>query len=134
MISYNYSLKSQYFLHGQNAGLIILFLFIKLKYDIWRTEGNLYTTKDIKDKLATKTEDPNQEYLCQFTIGKDSILGIVTDEDREKVFEPKFTTKSSGMGLGLPMVKNIVEAYNGTIEFTTEALKGTVFKVILPKQ
>ena len=61
--------------------------FIKLKYDIWRTEGNLYTTKDIEDKLATKTEDPNQEYLCQFTIGKDSILGIVTDKDREKGFK-----------------------------------------------
>jgi len=60
--------------------------FIKLQYDIWRTEGNLYTTEEIEEKLATKTEDPNQEYLCQFTIGKDSILGVVTDEDREKGF------------------------------------------------
>ncbi len=60
--------------------------FIKMKYDIWRTEGNLYTTEEIEEKLATKTEDPNQEYLCFFTIGKDSILGVVTDEDREKGF------------------------------------------------
>ncbi len=60
--------------------------FIKLEYDIWRTEGNLYTKKQIEELLATTTEDPNQEYLCQFTIGKDSILGIVTDEDREKGF------------------------------------------------
>lgn len=61
--------------------------FVKLKYDIWETEGNLYTIEEIEEKLATNTEDPNQEYLCQFTIGKDSILGIVTDQDREEGFK-----------------------------------------------
>ena len=57
----------------------------------------------------------------------------ISKEDKHKVFEPKFTTKSSGMGLGLPMVKNIVEAYNGTISFTSKQGKGTVFDVIIPK-
>jgi len=58
----------------------------------------------------------------------------ISDEDKDKIFEPKFTTKSSGMGLGLPMVKNIVEAYNGRITFVSEIDKGTVFKIILPKK
>ena len=58
----------------------------------------------------------------------------ISEADKDKVFEPKFTTKSSGMGLGLPMVKNIVEAYNGTITFTSQLNKGTVFKVELPKK
>ena len=58
----------------------------------------------------------------------------INDSDRDKIFEPKFTTKSSGMGLGLPMVKNIVEAYDGTITFITEPNKGTVFTIILPKK
>jgi signal transduction histidine kinase len=53
---------------------------------------------------------------------------------KDKVFEPKFTTKSSGMGLGLGMVKNIVETYNGTISFTSKAGKGTVFTVRFPKE
>jgi signal transduction histidine kinase len=53
---------------------------------------------------------------------------------KDKVFEPKFTTKSSGMGLGLGMVKNIVETYNGTISFTSNAGKGTVFTVRFPKE
>ena len=58
----------------------------------------------------------------------------ISEEDKDKIFEPKFTTKSSGMGLGLPMVKNIVEAYGGTITFVSEIDKGTVFKIILPKK
>lgn len=57
----------------------------------------------------------------------------VTEANRTKVFEPKFTTKTSGMGLGLAMVKNIVENYKGNISFTTEIGKGTMFKVVFPK-
>ena len=62
----------------------------------------------------------------------DNGIGI-SDEFKDKVFEPKFTTKSSGMGLGLGMVKNIVETYKGSIEFTSQPGKGTVFTVRLPK-
>jgi nitrogen fixation/metabolism regulation signal transduction histidine kinase len=62
---------------------------------------------------------------------EDNGSGIL-EEDAPKIFEPKFTTKSSGMGLGLPMIKNIVEAYNGEISFTSEANEGTIFKVSLP--
>ncbi|MBT8205334.1 MAG: GHKL domain-containing protein [Eudoraea sp.] len=62
----------------------------------------------------------------------DNGVGIA-DDVREKVFEPKFTTKSSGMGLGLGMVKNIVETYGGTITFTSQKGKGTVFTVRFPR-
>ncbi len=58
----------------------------------------------------------------------------IEKENEEKIFEPKFTTKSSGMGLGLGMVKNIVETYKGTIKFTSQLGKGTVFCVKFPKE
>ena len=58
----------------------------------------------------------------------------IEKEDISKIFEPKFTTKSSGMGLGLPMVKNIVEAYNGRIKFESGVNEKTVFSVVLPKE
>ena len=58
----------------------------------------------------------------------------ITEENKPKVFEPKFTTKSSGMGLGLAMVKNIVETYNGNITFTSQEGLGTSFKVSFPKE
>ncbi len=57
----------------------------------------------------------------------------ISDDFKDKVFEPKFTTKTSGMGLGLGMVKNIVETYQGTIDFTSQKGKGTVFTVKFPK-
>ncbi|MBP2833376.1 GHKL domain-containing protein [Aquimarina sp. U1-2] len=58
----------------------------------------------------------------------------ITADNKKKIFEPKFTTKTSGMGLGLGMVKNIVETYNGSITFTSQEGKGTVFKVKFPRE
>ena len=62
---------------------------------------------------------------------KDNGTGIET-ENIEHVFEPKFTTKTSGMGLGLGIIKNIIENYKGTITFETELGTGTTFIVMLP--
>ncbi|PIB28611.1 sensor histidine kinase [Maribacter sp. 4G9] len=62
----------------------------------------------------------------------DNGIGIEKDFE-DKIFEPKFTTKTSGMGLGLGMVKNIVETYKGSINFTSQPGKGTVFCVKFPR-
>ena len=53
---------------------------------------------------------------------------------KPKFSRHKFTTKSSGMGLGLPMIKSIVEAYNGNITFVSEIERGSVFTVTIPKK
>ena len=57
----------------------------------------------------------------------------ISENNKKYIFEPKFTTKTSGMGLGLGMIKNIIEAYDGSIHFTSTEGIGTVFTVILPK-
>ena len=62
---------------------------------------------------------------------KDNGIGI-SDENKMYVFEPKFTTKNSGMGLGLGIIKKIIENYNGTITFESEENSGTTFTVLLP--
>lgn len=62
---------------------------------------------------------------------KDNGTGI-SIEDKSRIFEPKFTTKTSGMGLGLGIIKNIVESYKGSIRFETEIGKGTTFYVSFP--
>ena len=62
---------------------------------------------------------------------KDNGRGI-REVDRENVFVPNFTTKNSGMGLGLAMAKNIVEFAGGTIWFESGAGVTTTFFVRLP--
>jgi nitrogen fixation/metabolism regulation signal transduction histidine kinase len=62
----------------------------------------------------------------------DNGTGIHPDHAR-KIFEPKFTTKNSGMGLGLAMVKQIVENFRGKISMTTQYGVGTTFTVTFPR-
>jgi len=62
---------------------------------------------------------------------KDNGIGIETDMV-ERVFYPNFTTKSSGMGLGLALCKSIVETFHGKIYFKSVAGEGTEFIVELP--
>lgn len=62
---------------------------------------------------------------------EDSGSGIPSDV-LPKIFEPLFTTKQEGTGLGLPSCKNIIEQHNGTIEVKTEIGKGTTFIIKLP--
>lgn len=56
----------------------------------------------------------------------------IPEEVQPKVFQPNFTTKSSGMGLGLAMCKNMMTAAGGDIYFETETGQGTTFFMALP--
>ena len=62
---------------------------------------------------------------------KDSGVGIAP-EDLDQVFQPLFTTKARGIGLGLVVVKNLVEVNGGRVEVQSEPGKGTTFSITLP--
>lgn len=62
---------------------------------------------------------------------EDNGIGIPKDK-LEQIFESNFTTKNSGMGLGLTMVKKMIEEYKGEISVKSEEGKGTKFTIILP--
>jgi signal transduction histidine kinase len=53
--------------------------------------------------------------------------------DQPQIFQPLFTRKAKGQGLGLPACKRIVEAHGGTITFETKIGKGTKFIVTIPQ-
>ncbi|MFZ9755317.1 MAG: ATP-binding protein, partial [Bacteroidia bacterium] len=54
------------------------------------------------------------------------------DELKDKIFSHNFSTKNSGMGLGLAMTKKMVEQFGGQIWFRSELGQGTIFYVSLP--
>ena len=61
----------------------------------------------------------------------DTGVGI-PEGDLGKLFEPLFTTKAKGIGLGLALAKTLVEGHRGTIEVESEVGKGSTFTVKLP--
>jgi len=69
----------------------------------------------------------------------DSVKFLVTDsgmgvalENREKIFDPFFSTKPSGTGLGLAVVQRIINAHHGEIAISSEVGEGTSVAVVLP--
>ncbi len=82
----------------------------------------------VKGKVVIELERKDDKALVKVI---DNGTGI-PEEVRGKLFTPSFTTKSSGMGLGLSMVKNIVQNARGKIWFDTQIGKGTVFYIEFP--
>jgi len=105
-----------------------------------RTQLTRIVTNLVKNAIQSIPE--NQEFKSVIVeilkedtnfILKVSDNGIgISFENQAYIFEPKFTTKNSGMGLGLAIIKKIIENYNGSISFESEEEKGTLFTVKLP--
>ena len=57
----------------------------------------------------------------------------ISNELKEKIFEPFFTTKAGGTGLGLAVVRSIVEAHRGTVEAKDEVPHGLCVDIRIPK-
>ncbi len=79
-------------------------------------------------KIDVILKKENQQILISIS---DNGTGI-NEDIMDKIFVPNFTTKTGGMGLGLAMVKNILENAGGKIWFETQADLGTTFYVSLP--
>ncbi|HEU5360445.1 MAG TPA: ATP-binding protein, partial [Candidatus Deferrimicrobiaceae bacterium] len=78
-------------------------------------------------RIAAGPSDDGR-YLLEFG---DTGTGI-PERDRDRIFEPYFTTKSSGLGLGLVLTRKIVEAHEGEIVVDSGPGKGTRIRVLLP--
>ena len=112
----------------------------ELYVNLDKTQLIRIVTNLIKNATQAVEEEKKPKIDVKVFCKKEKIFIEVSDngkgikqEVEHLIFEPKFTTKTSGMGLGLPMIKNIIEAYDGSINFISIEGKGTVFTVILPK-
>lgn len=107
-------------IQGDRDRLKEVFLnLIKNSMEAMEGGGNLLVRSELSEGLVEITFSDNG-------------CGI-SEEDREKIFTPFFTTKSYGTGLGLSVSKSIIEDHAGS-SFTVKSDegKGTVFKIIMP--
>jgi len=80
--------------------------------------------------VTIRTEQMLEEGILRICV-IDNGRGI-TAKNMKKLFQPLFTTKTKGIGLGLVVCKNLVEANGGRIEVQSEPDKGTTFCLLLP--
>lgn len=57
------------------------------EYNIYHAVGNLYTKEEVEAMIASSKEDPEQEYLCKYKAGKDSIFGTISVDDQQGKIE-----------------------------------------------
>jgi PAS domain S-box-containing protein len=84
----------------------------------------------VKNKGVIKIRTVDEKEGVTVTI-EDTGCGIAP-EDLQKLFQPLFSKKPRGIGLGLYIVKGIIERHKGTIEVKSETGKGTMFVIRLP--
>ena len=111
-------------------------IFVKLDKEQWiRVMTNL-----IKNSIQSIPHDRESNIQVKIIESTKKVKIIVSDNglgvsknNREKIFEPKFTTKSDGMGLGLGIVRSIINSHRGKISYKSKNNKGTDFTISLPK-
>ena len=99
----------------------------------------MYNQFQLKNGIQSIPTDRHGQITIDLYKEKDnSIIKItdngtgISDDMRNKVFSPNFTTKSSGTGLGLAISTNMIQAFNGKIYFDTTINEGTSFYVEIP--
>ncbi|MBY0456372.1 MAG: GAF domain-containing protein [Gemmataceae bacterium] len=88
----------------------------------------------IRVRLAPVKLTGNPSYSGRFVLLEVSDTGVGMDEPTQKrIFEPFFTTKSRGTGLGLAVVRQIVDRVGGLIRVESAPGRGTTFRVFFPR-
>jgi len=104
---------------------LLLHILIENAIDAMNGKGKIAITVS----SSSKRLDTSQP-LIEIKIA-DSGTGI-SEKDKDKIFEPHFSTKTEGSGMGLTFAKQIVHQHGGTIDFYSDAISGTVFVITLP--
>ena len=135
-------LKNTIKLYDIEENIAISLIFnVKDDWTIYADKNNLGRVFGNIIKNAIQAIGNKENGLIELTLNRlgeryqiiisDNGCGI-KDEDKAKIFFPNFTTKSSGMGVGLSVSKDIIQALGGNITFTSEVGKGTIFTIDLP--
>jgi len=110
----------------------------KILYPLDRTQWIRVMTNLIQNGLQSVNSKKQAKIEVNLKADSNKIIISIKDNGqgvdpnlKEKIFEPKFTTKTKGMGLGLGIVKNIIESHKGKITYQTDNKFGTTFIIEL---
>lgn len=113
----------------------------QIKQMIWNLCINGIQAMDKSGNLMITIKKVNGYKHKKFETNRRGVAIIVEDqgrgiplEEQETIFNPFFTTREEGVGLGLPTVKQIVERFAGYIGVESEPGRGTCFDVFLPQE
>ena len=128
---------------AESKGITISFKKLtkgKITYDIDAQRTNQVIDNLIKNSIQAIPYDRESNIQIKITESSKKVKIVVSDnglgvsaKNREKIFEPKFTTKSDGMGLGLGIVRSIINSHRGKISYKSKNNKGTDFTISPPK-
>jgi signal transduction histidine kinase len=96
---------------------------------LWNLIRNSLEALRGKGKIEIRVSSPEED-LIRIRVADDG--PGVREEDREQVFEPFFTRKARGSGLGLAMVRSAVSAHGGSVRISSHEGGGTIFEIELP--
>ncbi|MCX6578686.1 MAG: ATP-binding protein [Candidatus Aminicenantes bacterium] len=126
-IALNTITKKQVMVEKNIAPTLLSADYELLKQSIANVLINAAQAAPIQGRITIETEAKKDRLLIKI---KDNGPGIPEDI-KEKIFKPFFTTKTTGTGLGLAMVKRVIEAHAGNIFFQSGP-KGTLFIIEIP--
>ena len=119
-----------------------------LKYNIECSEDEIFINGDYNRLSQVITNlikngyeaNATEVFIKSYIKGSNAIIDIIdngdgiSDDNMKKMYEPFYTTKRDGTGLGVPLSKEIIEAHNGTLNYYKNDDKGTIARIILPIQ
>lgn len=118
------------FVHTNKSNIMINMDKIYLSRIITNLVTNAKQAQSEDRKLIINVDIEQHQRRVMISV-QDNGVGI-PDNMYERIFEPNFTSKNSGMGLGLSMVRKMVEDYKGEISVKSEVDKGSTFTITLP--
>ena len=102
-------------------------LFRQILSNLFLNSFQAATSLPVKISVFVDLLDPDSEILIS-----DNGHGI-DKKFLSKVFDPLFTTKKDGFGVGLSLCKDLLAKHEGEIEVTDSSSKGTTFKITIPR-
>lgn len=109
--------------------LMILIDFDKIKQAIFNIVKNAMESISGRGSITLSVEQEGKKW-AKITISDTG--GGLSREEREQIFNPDYTTKEKGLGLGLALAHEIIQGHSGEIRVMSEPGTGTTFEILLP--